>query len=508
VILGNTPSSQNDFYLEQAKSFAFTMRFYLKELVNDARVPYPLTDAVVRLAVDQPARLGGAAVINAFAEDLDPENGAVQFRLQAADLDIEPGQYPYDITLLSSNGYTTPVMKGFIHIGSNADDDASNVYSFTNSGVDLGVEIHNGATVAIHLDNPDFLMGPPGRTLGLFIQPDEPDPSGEGDFPYALWVDVDADEIGVGPAGPTGPVGPQGPPGQGIELKGVVANAAALPGGAAAGDAYVTADNNSVNVSNGAGGWTNTGPIVGPAGPTGPAGPAGADGAVGPAGPAGPAGPTGPMGPAGDGSAPVGTIVMYGGTVAPAGWLLCDGSAVNRTTYSELFGVLGTTFGSGDTVSTFNLPDLEDRIPLGPGSRALGNTGGAERVALTTAQLPSHSHGLNNHTHTTPNHTHTGSTSGGAHNHPADLDVHTTDTAHAHTGLSAASAAPGSGGTTNPGSGGIVGSTGSEHVHSVSITSGGGGTSGAASGSTATTGSGETHENMPPYLVVNFIIKA
>ena len=504
MILGNTPSSQNDFYLEQRKSFAFTMRFYLKELVNDARVPYPLNDAVVRLTVDQPARLGGAPVLSAFAIDLDADNGVTQFQLQAAELDLEAGEYPYDITLLSGNGYSSPVMKGLFHIGSNTDDDDSNVYSFSNSGLELGVEIHNGATVAIHLDNPDFLMGPPGRTVGLFIQDDEPDPNGAGDFPYALWVDTDADEIGVGPAGPMGPAGPQGPQGTGLEVKGVVANAAALPGSATAGDGYITADNGHLHVWGGSS-WTDAGPVVGPAGPSGPAGPAGPAGADGAPGPAGPAGPAGPQGPAGTGSAPVGTIVMYGGSVAPAGWLLCDGAAVSRTTYSELWGVLGTTFGSGDTVNTFNLPDLTDRFPLGPGARALGNSGGAEEVALTTAQLPSHSHGLNNHTHSTPNHTHTGTTSGGAHDHNLDIDK-ITSTSHTHSDLYGAAGS--SGGTTDPGTAGAVGSAGSDHAHSVSITSGGGGTTGGNSGTTTAIGSGDAHPNMPPYLAVNFIIKA
>jgi microcystin-dependent protein len=500
VILGNTPSSQNDFYLEQAKSFAFTMRFYLKELVNDARVPYPLTDAVVRLAVDQPARLGGASVLQAFAEDLDPENGSVQFRLQAAELDLEVGEYPYDITLLSSNGYTTPVMKGLIHIGSNADDDTTNIYSFTNAGINLGVEIHNGATIAIHIDNPDFLVGPPGSTIGLFIQPDEPDPSGSGDFPYALWVDTDADEIGVGPPGPAGPQGPIGPNGQGIQLEGVVANAAALPGGALAGESYVTADNNHVNVSDGLGGWTDAGPIVGPAGPTGPTGPAGADGAVGPAGPAGPTGPTGPMGPAGDGSAPTGTIVMFGGTVAPAGWLLCDGTPVSRVTYDDLFGVIGVSFGSGDTVNTFNLPNLMDRFPLSLGQRAIGDTGGIEDVLLTLDHIPPHSHGLNNHTHTTPNHTHTGSAaSAGSHSHSisAQRDIGDDATGGSRVGAQDSGTAQA-----------LSTATDGAHAHSVSITAGGGGTSGAAAGTTTSVGGGAAHENMPPFLVVNFIIKA
>ena len=60
-----------------------------------------------------------------------------------------------------------------------------------------------------------------------------------------------------------------------------------------------------------------------------------------------------------------GTIIYYGYSSAPTGWLICDGSAISRTTYSALFSAIGTTFGSGDGSTTFNLPDLIDRFPQG-----------------------------------------------------------------------------------------------------------------------------------------------
>lgn len=71
---------------------------------------------------------------------------------------------------------------------------------------------------------------------------------------------------------------------------------------------------------------------------------------------------------------PTGEIRMYGGAAAPTGWLLCDGSAVSRTTYSELFAVLSTTFGTGDGSTTFNLPDFRGIFPKGAGTttRAAG----------------------------------------------------------------------------------------------------------------------------------------
>jgi microcystin-dependent protein len=55
---------------------------------------------------------------------------------------------------------------------------------------------------------------------------------------------------------------------------------------------------------------------------------------------------------------PPGTVVAFAGPTAPSGWLLCDGSAVSRTTYASLFGVVGVTYGIGDAINTFNLPDL------------------------------------------------------------------------------------------------------------------------------------------------------
>ncbi len=77
------------------------------------------------------------------------------------------------------------------------------------------------------------------------------------------------------------------------------------------------------------------------------------------------------------GSDPSGVIKMYGGLVAPTGYFICDGSAVSRTTYSSLFAIIGTTFGAGNGTTTFNLPDLRQRFPLGKASSGTGNALGA-----------------------------------------------------------------------------------------------------------------------------------
>ena len=107
---------------------------------------------------------------------------------------------------------------------------------------------------------------------------------------------------------------------------------------------------------------------------------------------------------------PSGSVIPFAGSSAPTGYLLCFGQAVSRTTYSDLFAVTSTTYGIGDGTTTFNLPDLRGRLAAGVdnmgGTAAnritsggsgitgttLGAAGGAETVALSTAQLASHTH--------------------------------------------------------------------------------------------------------------------
>lgn len=92
---------------------------------------------------------------------------------------------------------------------------------------------------------------------------------------------------------------------------------------------------------------------------------------------------------------PIGAIVAYSSNNAPTNWLICDGSAINRVTYADLFSVIGTTYGAGDGTTTFNLPNAKGKVITGLDSsqtefNAIGKTGGEKTHQLTTAELPKH----------------------------------------------------------------------------------------------------------------------
>lgn len=97
------------------------------------------------------------------------------------------------------------------------------------------------------------------------------------------------------------------------------------------------------------------------------------------------------------GTLPVGSIISYGGFNAPEGWMICDGSAINRETYSKLFESIGTQYGAGDGSTTFNLPDLRDKFILGAGiNHNIGEVGGEEEHTLIINEMPRHKHSAKN----------------------------------------------------------------------------------------------------------------
>jgi microcystin-dependent protein len=89
----------------------------------------------------------------------------------------------------------------------------------------------------------------------------------------------------------------------------------------------------------------------------------------------------------------IGEIRMFAGDYPPLHWELCDGRVMKVAEHQQLHLLLGTKYG-GDGVTTFALPDLRGRVPIHKGDLPVGAKGGSERVVLTTAQLPAHSHAV------------------------------------------------------------------------------------------------------------------
>jgi microcystin-dependent protein len=224
---------------------------------------------------------------------------------------------------------------------------------------------------------------------------------------------------------------------------------------------------------------------------------------------------------------PAGSILPFAGSSTPSGYLLCYGQAVSRTTYSGLYTALGTTWGSGDGTTTFNVPDFRDRMLVGKAdmggvdaaiidslltSTTLGATydgeGAIDTITLAEVNLPAHTHSISGTcsgtTASDGSHTHTysGSTSsGGTHNHSyanaggdravaSGNQVNVADTDSGNTGNDGAHSHTYSGTT----------DSGGAHTHSFS---------GTITGTSGSTGSGTafTVAILNPCAVVNFIIK-
>ena len=176
-----------------------------------------------------------------------------------------------------------------------------------------------------------------------------------------------------------------------------------------------------------------------------------------------------------------GIVAPFAGASAPTGWLVCDGSAVSRTTYAALFSAIGTNWGAGDNSTTFNLPDLRARAPIGvnPASggnsalstRTLGTNGGSESVTLTSNNLPAHTHAVSD-----PGHVHSAGSG-------LQYWVHT---------------------PTAPGSAQVPAVTGSQY-YTQAINNTVSATTGLTVGNNTTTNTAVA--SMSPFAVMNFIIK-
>lgn len=146
-----------------------------------------------------------------------------------------------------------------------------------------------------------------------------------------------------------------------------------------------------------------------------------------------------------------GFIAAYAGANPPAGWLACDGRAVKRADYPELFAAIGTAYGAGDGKTTFKLPELRARFALGvDANHPLGSMAGEYEHALTADENGPHAHGLY---------------------------------VRGFTGYAASNAI-----------------TNAAYSYATA------GASGVGDGMTTRDGSGKPHNNMPPYTVINWII--
>jgi microcystin-dependent protein len=201
---------------------------------------------------------------------------------------------------------------------------------------------------------------------------------------------------------------------------------------------------------------------------------------------------------------PTGLVTPWAGPGAPSGWLLCNDTPVSRATYANLFDVIGTTYGDGDGSTTFNVPNMANRFPVG--------TGGGY-VRGWTIGSSTHSHSIPAHTHTLPGHTH----SIPSHEHGLGSDGHALITFDegdifmrrtSNTRNWDATRRTNHAGPLDMGPSTAQISTGAELAGSTQFsgpwTSGSGGAGSTGAGGENTTGSGSS---LPPALALNFIIK-
>lgn len=192
---------------------------------------------------------------------------------------------------------------------------------------------------------------------------------------------------------------------------------------------------------------------------------------------------------------PPGLVSPYAGSSAPTGWLLCQGQALPTGDYPGLFSAIGYTYGGSG--STFNLPNLQQRVPVGAGSGyPLGATGGSQAHTLTVDEVPSHSH-------TTQPHSHTVTEPNGGQGHSHELWVWggsgNDDINDAISGRNTAISGEAEGPFVYSATNGVGDQLVQNSPTEITIDN--------ATVAVGSTGGGQAHNNMQPYTVLNYIIK-
>lgn len=197
----------------------------------------------------------------------------------------------------------------------------------------------------------------------------------------------------------------------------------------------------------------------------------------------------------------IGSVYMYAGSTPPNGFLMCDGSAVSRAVYSDLFAEIGTAYGSGDGATTFNIPDLTGRVIVGVSTtNVLGDVGGEENHVLIADELPVHEHTIPSHGHshtitaTTPKFTHSITQPAFTYNAPNAATNSNGSSSGTRAGTSTANASR----TTNLA---IANHTAAACTKTGSVTD-------CAAFDTSSTGADNGHSNMQPFITINYIIYA
>ena len=216
--------------------------------------------------------------------------------------------------------------------------------------------------------------------------------------------------------------------------------------------------------------------------------------------------------------APLGSGALWFSATPPTGWLICDGSSLSTTgTYAALFAILGTTFNqSGDASGTFRLPKLQDVFPFGAGlTQALAATGGEAAHTLVAAEMPSHTHAFTgtSHGHTINDPPHTHGLTQSPHNHTLSDPTHAHSlpvggiTPSGYTYQAGGGNAQATSGGTGAAATGISIAAANANVGINAATTGVTAQAATAGGTNASAGSDGAHNNMPPFLGVNFIIR-